>query len=173
MEQFMAARVNPTGELPEPTQPMEANPVLNAKDGFEMDEADHAILANHGTQLVGHFLVDADGIVRWVQIEALDGPNQPLHLSDCGADLAARSLVADREQPSRPLNAKVSTGTATRPANRDRPRRFAHTSSALKKVGLGAGVVALVEEHGRHAFDSRETAAAGSPISSASASASS
>ena len=36
MEQFMAARVNPTGELPEPYQPMEANPVLNAKDGFEM-----------------------------------------------------------------------------------------------------------------------------------------
>jgi hypothetical protein len=54
---------------------MSANPVLNAKDGFELDETDHAIFASHPTQLVGHFLVDADGIVRWVQIEAQDGPN--------------------------------------------------------------------------------------------------
>jgi hypothetical protein len=75
MAQFEAARVNPTGELPEPMQPMEANPALNAKDGFELDEVDNAIFANHGTQLVGHFLVDATGIVRWAQIEALDGPN--------------------------------------------------------------------------------------------------
>lgn len=75
MAQFKAARINPTGELPEPLHPMEANVVLNAKDGFELDEADHAILANHGTQLVGHFLVDAAGIVGWAQIEARDGPN--------------------------------------------------------------------------------------------------
>ena len=75
MDQFMAARINPTGELPEAVQPMEGNVALNAKDGFEMAEADHAILANHATQLAGHFLVDAQGIVAWVQIEALDGPN--------------------------------------------------------------------------------------------------
>ena len=75
MAHFMAARINPTGELPEPTQPMEANTALNAKDGFELGEADNAIYAKHGTQLVGHFLVDAAGIVGWVQIEAPDGPN--------------------------------------------------------------------------------------------------
>ena len=75
MADFAAARVNPTGELPEPMNPMAANPVLNAKDGFEMDEADHAIFANHATQLAGHFLIDAEGVVRWVQVEALDGPN--------------------------------------------------------------------------------------------------
>lgn len=75
MAQFEAARVNPTGELPEPLQPMASNPVLNAKDGFELDEVDRAIFADHGTQLVGHFLVDAAGIVRWVHIEAPDGPN--------------------------------------------------------------------------------------------------
>jgi hypothetical protein len=61
--------------MPEPVQPMEGNTVLNAKDRFVMEAADHAILANHATQLVGHFLVDADGIVRWVQIEAPDDPN--------------------------------------------------------------------------------------------------
>ena len=39
-----AARINPTGELPAPTQPMEANIVLNALDGFRMEAADDAIL---------------------------------------------------------------------------------------------------------------------------------
>jgi peroxiredoxin len=75
MAQFQAVRINPTGELPEPLHPMAANPVLNAKDGFELDQADHAIIENHATQLVGHYLVDGDGIVRWVQIEAHDGPD--------------------------------------------------------------------------------------------------
>jgi len=73
--QFMASRINPTGELPGPTFPLDANGVLNAMDGFQMEEADNAILANHPTQLVGHFLVDGAGMVAWVQIEAPEGPN--------------------------------------------------------------------------------------------------
>lgn len=75
MAQFMAARHNPDDLLAAPLQPMESNIVLNARDGFEMQEADNAILAAHGTQLAGHFLVDGGGIVRWTQIEAPDGPN--------------------------------------------------------------------------------------------------
>lgn len=75
MADFLDARINPGGEMPEPLPPMEANTVLNANDGFELDEADKTIFANHGTQLVGHFLVNADGIVGWAQIEARDGPN--------------------------------------------------------------------------------------------------
>jgi len=94
MELFMAARVNPTGELPGPTQPMEANPVLNAKDGFVMEEVDHTIAANHGTQLAGHFLVDAEGIVRWVQIEGLDDPNQLSTFPTPAELLAAASSLA-------------------------------------------------------------------------------
>lgn len=74
LEQFLAVRVNPTGELPEPMHPIEGNAALNAKDGFELDEADKVILANHPTQGAGHFLVDAAGIVRWAHIEARDGP---------------------------------------------------------------------------------------------------
>jgi len=73
--QFMASRINPTGELPGPTFPLDANGVLNAMDGFQMEEADNATLANHPTQLVGHFLVDGAGMVAWVQIEAPEGPN--------------------------------------------------------------------------------------------------
>ncbi|MBY5370201.1 redoxin domain-containing protein [Rhizobium leguminosarum] len=75
MAQFQAARINPTGELPEELPPMEANTILNAKDRFELDEADMAIFSNHATQLVGHFLVNANGTIAWSQIEALDGPN--------------------------------------------------------------------------------------------------
>ena len=76
MAQFMAARHNPGGVLAEPLQPMESNMVLNTRDGFEMLEADNAILAAHGTQLAGHFLIDGTGIVRWTQIEAPGGPNE-------------------------------------------------------------------------------------------------
>jgi len=95
MELFMAARINPTGEMPEKVQPMEANTILNAKDGFDMQEADHAILAAHPTQLVGHFLVDANGVVRWVQIEAPDDPNN-LSIFPTAAELvAAASSLAN------------------------------------------------------------------------------
>ncbi|MBT2323639.1 redoxin domain-containing protein [Variovorax paradoxus] len=93
MAQFQAARVNPTGELPAPTQPMEANQVLNAKDGFELDDTDRAIFEKHGTQLAGHFLVDAAGLVAWVQIEALDGPNSLCIFPTAAQIIAAASRL--------------------------------------------------------------------------------
>ncbi len=95
MDRFMAARINPTGEMAAPLQPMEANTVLNAQDHFEMTEADHAIAASHPTQLVGHFLVDADGIVRWVQIEAPDDPDQ-LSIFPTPAELVAAASCLQR-----------------------------------------------------------------------------
>lgn len=88
MAQFMAARNNPNGVFPAPLQPLESNAALNAKEGFEMLEADNAIVAAHGTQLAGHFLVDGDGIVRWTQIEAPDGPN------DLGTMPSATQILA-------------------------------------------------------------------------------
>jgi len=68
---------------------MAANSVLNSQDGFELNEVDHAIFASHPTQLVGHFLIDADGIVRWVQIEARDGPNSLCIFPNAAEMLAA------------------------------------------------------------------------------------
>lgn len=73
---FEAARINPTGELPQAVQPMQANDLLNAKDGSEPDETDSRIYAEHGTQLVGHFLIDAAGIVQWSETEARFGPEE-------------------------------------------------------------------------------------------------
>lgn len=72
-DSFAAARINPTGELADAMHPMEANSVLNAKDGFVLTQVDEEIFTEHGTQLGGHFLIDRDGIVRWSTIEAEHG----------------------------------------------------------------------------------------------------
>jgi hypothetical protein len=45
---------------------------LNAKEGFQATPADEQIVAAHGTQLAGQFLVDRDGVVRWAWLEATD-----------------------------------------------------------------------------------------------------
>jgi peroxiredoxin len=73
MAQMVAAKVNPTGELPEPQNVFVAEEILNTRDGFEMTEADQQIAATHAMQLAGHVLVDRDGIIRWRQIEAAEG----------------------------------------------------------------------------------------------------
>ena len=72
-ESFAAVRVNPTGELPAPLHPMEANAVLNDRDGFVLTKVDEEVFSAHGTQLGGHFLIDRDGIVRWSTVEAEAG----------------------------------------------------------------------------------------------------
>jgi hypothetical protein len=70
MGQLLAPTVNPTGELPAPQNVFQAMETLNKRDGFELTEIDQQIVAGHGTQLAGHFLIDRDGIIRWLQIEA-------------------------------------------------------------------------------------------------------
>jgi hypothetical protein len=72
MGQLQATRINPTGELPEAQNPFAANETLNRLDGFEPTETDQRIAAAHGTQLAGHFLIDRDGTVRWLQVEAVE-----------------------------------------------------------------------------------------------------
>ena len=72
MGQLQAARINPTGELSEPQNPFVALETLNRRDGFELTETDKQIAHDHLTQLAGHFLIDRNGTVRWVQIEAAE-----------------------------------------------------------------------------------------------------
>jgi hypothetical protein len=73
---FASTLVNPTGELMAPSTPFETNTALNAMDGFQLTPVDEQIFATHGTQLVGHFLIDRLGIVRWTDIEAPTGPSE-------------------------------------------------------------------------------------------------
>jgi hypothetical protein len=72
MGQLQAVGINPTGELPAPQNPFAAMESLNKRDAFEPNETDQQIVAAHGTQLAGHFLIDRDGIIRWQQIEATE-----------------------------------------------------------------------------------------------------
>ncbi|MBT2305521.1 hypothetical protein J7E70_34590 [Variovorax paradoxus] len=55
--------------------PAFALPAVNLEGTVSLADLRRAIFEKHGTQLAGHFLVDAAGLVAWVQIEALDGPN--------------------------------------------------------------------------------------------------
>jgi len=81
MAQFLAPRFNPNGELPEAKNIVEASEMLNRKDGFEPNEVDQQIMAAHGTQVEGEFLIDVHGTVRWTYVEGAGGlreiPNFP------------------------------------------------------------------------------------------------
>ncbi|MFQ5990745.1 MAG: redoxin domain-containing protein [Candidatus Methylomirabilales bacterium] len=70
MQALQSARVNPSGELPEPLPVLEASDALDRLDGFELTETDRADKQRVTPQLVGQFLVDRDSIVRWVNIES-------------------------------------------------------------------------------------------------------
>jgi peroxiredoxin len=53
-------------ELPEPMDPFTAAGILNDKDRYEITEADERMIAaGSNGQLVGQFLIDRDGVVRW------------------------------------------------------------------------------------------------------------
>ena len=69
----MAMRVDVPGELPEPLDPIAARELLNKKDGYEMTEADQQMMATGMGQLVGQFLLDREGIVRWTFTEVPEG----------------------------------------------------------------------------------------------------
>src|SRR4029079_14258891 len=69
----MKMQVEMPGELPGPMTPMEAAEYLNRKDGFEMTDVDRRIQATAGSQLIGQFLIDRDGVVRWTFTEVAEG----------------------------------------------------------------------------------------------------
>jgi hypothetical protein len=70
--QLQANLINPTGELPAAQNVFVAMETLNKRDGFELTEVDQQIAAAHAFLLGGHFLIDRDGIIRWLQIEGIE-----------------------------------------------------------------------------------------------------
>jgi peroxiredoxin len=75
MEAIATVRVNPNGELPEPLPLAEASLALTKLDGYVENEVDRADIERQWPMLKGQFLIDRDGIVRWVNIEcAAEGP---------------------------------------------------------------------------------------------------
>ena len=69
MQAIQSVRGNPTGELPEPLPLVEAAAALDRLHRFEPTQTDQADREGQFPQLRGQFLVDRDGIVRWVNIE--------------------------------------------------------------------------------------------------------
>src|SRR5207249_285349 len=68
-EELRAVRGNPTGDLPGPLPILEAANTLDAMDRFEFTETDNEEMERQFGQLVGQFLVDRHGIIRWANIE--------------------------------------------------------------------------------------------------------
>lgn len=70
----LSTRVNPTGELREPLPIWEANKALGRLDLFKPTETDRDDMQRTWNQLTGLFMIDRTGIVRWVFVEAANGP---------------------------------------------------------------------------------------------------
>ncbi|RVD70969.1 redoxin domain-containing protein [Mesorhizobium sp. M4A.F.Ca.ET.029.04.2.1] len=66
-------RIDIPGELPGPMDPIAAGEILGKKDHYEMTEADEQMMATGHGQLVGQFLLDRQGIVRWSFTEVPEG----------------------------------------------------------------------------------------------------
>ena len=74
MEQFASIRINPTGEFPEPLPIPQAAVAIGQFDRYTNTSADQADMERQWPQLKAQFLIDREGIVRWVNIEcAVEG----------------------------------------------------------------------------------------------------
>ncbi|MBB6483236.1 peroxiredoxin-like family protein [Rhizobium lusitanum] len=63
-------RIEMPSELPQPMDPMTAMEFLDKADGYEITEDDKHMVATGEGQLVGEFLLDRDGVIRWCFTEA-------------------------------------------------------------------------------------------------------
>jgi peroxiredoxin len=84
-------RVDLPGELPAPMPPDAAGQFLNEKDGYALTEADLRMEAAGKAQLVGEFLVDRDGIVRWSFTEADEGGRNMFRIANPDEVISAAS----------------------------------------------------------------------------------
>jgi len=73
MQAMETVRVNPYGEFAEPLPIAEAAVTIAKLDGYTENETDKADLERQWPQLKGQFLIDRDGIVRWVNVECAEG----------------------------------------------------------------------------------------------------
>jgi peroxiredoxin len=65
MDAVTSMRIDMPGELPAPMDLMAAVDYLDKADGYEFTEDDKQMIATGHGQLVGEFLLDRDGVVRW------------------------------------------------------------------------------------------------------------
>jgi peroxiredoxin len=82
-------------ELPGPMGAMAAGEILDKKDGYEMTEADQQMSATGHGQLVGQFLLDREGIVRWSFTEVPEGGRYMFQAASTQELMSAVSKVAN------------------------------------------------------------------------------
>ncbi|SCB56650.1 AhpC/TSA family protein [Rhizobium aethiopicum] len=73
MSTMSSMRIDMPGELPEPMDVMAAVEYLDKADGYEFTEDDTRMITTGHGQLVGEFLLDRDGVVRWCFTEVEEG----------------------------------------------------------------------------------------------------
>jgi peroxiredoxin len=73
MKELETTRINPDGALPEPLPVMQAAEAIGKLDGYAANATDQADMQRQWPQLKGQFVIDRDGIVRWVSIECAEG----------------------------------------------------------------------------------------------------
>lgn len=108
LQAMQSARINPTGELPQPLPLLEASAALDQLHGFEPTEVDRQDRQRQTPQLQGEFLVDRDGIVRWVHIECANDGIAGLGKSPTDEEV----LAAARSLPGRPAPLADTIGRA-------------------------------------------------------------
>ena len=52
-----------------PVEPGRAHEAINALDGYRPTAEDQADFERHQAQLIGQFLIDRSGVLRWINIE--------------------------------------------------------------------------------------------------------
>ena len=68
-----ASKINPTGELPAGLPAFAAAKALNERDGFDWTPTDQQTWEAYSLLPAGHFLIDREGIIRWLRVEGDDG----------------------------------------------------------------------------------------------------
>ena len=94
MGTVMAIRVHLPGELPEPMDVMAMDEFLNKKEEYEITEADQQMMTSDQGQLVGQFLIDQGGIVRWSFTEVLEEGLNTFRAPNSEELMSAASQVA-------------------------------------------------------------------------------
>jgi len=94
MDEAMSMRVDIPGELPEPMNPFAAFELLNKQDNYEVTDVDQQMMATGIAQLIGQFLLDRDGVVRWTFTELGDGGRNMFRASNADELMAAASQLA-------------------------------------------------------------------------------
>ncbi|TIP80593.1 MAG: AhpC/TSA family protein, partial [Mesorhizobium sp.] len=94
MDAVMTMRIDLPGELPEPMNPAAAGDFLEKKDGYEITEADRQIMIAGHMPLIGEFLLDREGVVRWSFTEAEEEGQNVCRAPNLEELMSAASQVA-------------------------------------------------------------------------------